>query len=160
MLILTLFFSKIKLKLSCLIFLKKMRTTFDFPLSRGSLIDRNMPARKRVQGQQRRLRKYLRTQAQAYEKNPSILDEREKELESSLAKLDNDLAKLTSSDTAQPKSLSEEDKNESEAELKHTQIKRLTQMRNDMASLLAVNKRIRQSLAYRASTSARFGTLA
>lgn len=109
-----------------------------------------MPARKRIQGQQRRLRKYLRTQAQAYEQNPSILDEREKELERSLAKLDEDLAKLTSSDDVPPSTESEEkptdDAPESEAELKQTQIKRLTQMRSDMASLLAVNKRIRQSL--------------
>lgn len=108
-----------------------------------------MPARKRVQGQQRRLRKYLRTQAQAYEQNPSVLDEREKELERSLAKLDEDLATLTSSDDVKPSTEFEEkptDAHESEAELKHTQIKRLTQMRSDMASLLAVNKRIRQSL--------------
>lgn len=109
-----------------------------------------MPARKRIQGQQRRLRKYLRTQALAYEQDPSILDEREKELERSLAKLDEDLEKLTSGDATQPKTLSEEDTkedtHESETELKHTQIKRLTQMRSDMASLLAVNKRIRQSL--------------
>ena len=109
-----------------------------------------MPARKRIQGQQRRLRKYLRTQAQAYEQDPSILDEREKELERSLAKLDEDLAKLTNSDEVEPKTESEEestdDAPESESELKQTQIKRLTQMRSDMASLLAVNKRIRQSL--------------
>jgi hypothetical protein len=109
-----------------------------------------MPARKRVQGQQRRLRKYLRTQAQAYKQDPSILDEREKELERSLAKLDEDLAKLTSGDDAESKTVPEqdtkEDTHESEAEFKHTQIKRLTQMRSDMASLLAVNKRIRQSL--------------
>ena len=53
-----------------------------------------MPARKRVQGQQRRLRKYLRTQAAAYGNDPAALEAREQQLEASLAKLDADLAKL------------------------------------------------------------------
>lgn len=127
-----------------------------------------MPARKRVQGQQRRLRKYLRTQAAAYGNDPAALEAREQQLEASLTKLDADLAKLAGeavddavddadSDAddrpivpdAEPDAEYEADDeaerpSDSElAEAKATQRRRLTQMREDMASLLAVNRRIR-----------------
>lgn len=130
-----------------------------------------MPARKRVQGQQRRLRKYLRTQAAAYGNDPAALEAREQQLEASLAKLDADLAKLgaeavddavddADSDAderpavpdAEPDAEYEADdeaERPSDAELaeaKATQRRRLTQMREDMASLLAVNRRIRAAL--------------
>ena len=130
-----------------------------------------MPARKRVQGQQRRLRKYLRTQAAAYGNDPAALEAREQQLEASLAKLDADLAKLGGeaaaeavddavADTddrpivpdAEPDAEYEADdeaERPSDAELaeaKATQRRRLTQMREDMASLLAVNRRIRAAL--------------
>ena len=130
-----------------------------------------MPARKRVQGQQRRLRKYLRTQAAAYGNDPAALEAREQQLEASLAKLDADLAKLgaeavndavddADSDAderpivpdAEPDAENEADdeaERPSDAELaeaKATQRRRLTQMREDMASLLAVNRRIRAAL--------------
>lgn len=130
-----------------------------------------MPARKRVQGQQRRLRKYLRTQAAAYGNDPPALEAREQRLEASLAKLDADLAKLgaeavddavddADSDAddrpivpdAEPDveyEADDEAERPSDAELaeaKATQRRRLTQMREDMASLLAVNRRIRAAL--------------
>ena len=130
-----------------------------------------MPARKRVQGQQRRLRKYLRTQAAAYGNDPAALEAREKQLEASLAKLDADLAKLGAEAVddavddadddaddrpnvpdAEPDAEYEADdeaERPSDAELaeaKATQRRRLTQMREDMASLLAVNRRIRAAL--------------
>ena len=126
-----------------------------------------MPARKRVQGQQRRLRKYLRTQAAAYGNDPAALEAREQQLEASLAKLDADLAKLgeeTAAETVddaddrpavpdtEPDAEYEAD-DEAErprdaelAEAKATQRRWLTQMREDMASLLAVNRRIRAAL--------------
>ena len=132
-----------------------------------------MPARKRVQGQQRRLRKYLRTQAAAYGNDPAALEAREQQLEASLAKLDADLAKLGEGEAAaetvddadddavddrpmvpdaEPDAEYEADdeaERPSDAELaeaKATQRRRLTQMREDMASLLAVNRRIRAAL--------------
>ena len=127
-----------------------------------------MPARKRVQGQQRRLRKYLRTQAAAYGNDPAALEAREQQLEASLAKLDADLAKLGKGGAAaeavddaddrpivpdaEPDAEYEADdeaERPSDAELaeaKATQRRRLTQMREDMASLLAVNRRIRAAL--------------
>lgn len=119
-----------------------------------------MPARKRVQGQQRRLRKYLRTQAAAYGNDPAALEAREQQLEASLAKLDADLAKLGAEAVddrpivpdAEPDAEYEADdeaERPSDAELaeaKATQRRRLTQMREDMASLLAVNRRIRAAL--------------
>ena len=136
-----------------------------------------MPARKRVQGQQRRLRKYLRTQAAAYGNDPTALEAREQQLEASLAKLDADLAKLGNGEEAKAKVAAEavddadddaddrpmvpdsepdveyeaddEAERPSDAELaeaKATQRRRLTQMREDMASLLAVNRRIRAAL--------------
>jgi hypothetical protein len=130
-----------------------------------------MPARKRVQGQQRRLRKYLRTQAAAYGNDPAALEAREKQLEASLAKLDADLAKLgaeavddavdDADDDADDRpnvpdaesdaeyEADDEAERPSDAELaeaKATQRRRLTQMREDMASLLAVNRRIRAAL--------------
>ena len=127
-----------------------------------------MPARKRVQGQQRRLRKYLRTQAAAYGNDPAALEAREQQLEASLAKLDADLAKLGDEEAAaeavddaddrpavpdtEPDAEYEADdeaERPSDAELaeaKTTQRRRLTQMREDMASLLAVNQRIRAAL--------------
>lgn len=131
-----------------------------------------MPARKRVQGQQRRLRKYLRTQAAAYGNDPAALEAREQQLEASLAKLDADLAKLGEEEAAaeavddavddaddRPKVPDAEPDTEYEAddeaerpsdaelaEAKATQRRRLTQMREDMASLLAVNRRIRAAL--------------
>ena len=126
-----------------------------------------MPARKRVQGQQRRLRKYLRTQAAAYGNDPAALEAREQQLEASLAKLDADLAKLGEGAVddavddvddrpavpdAEPDAEYEADdeaERPSDAELaeaKATQRRRLTQMREDMASLLAVNRRIRAAL--------------
>ena len=139
-----------------------------------------MPARKRVQGQQRRLRKYLRTQVAAYGNDPAALEAREKQLEASLAKLDADLAKLgaeavddavdDADDDADDRPIvpdaddrpivpdaesdaeyeaDDEAERPSDAELaeaKATQRSRLTQMREDMASLLAVNRRIRAAL--------------
>ena len=143
-----------------------------------------MPARKRVQGQQRRLRKYLRTQAAAYGNDPAALEAREQQLEASLAKLDADLAKLgerkgekaetggtveaaaeaeagadDAEDADRPMVPDAEPDAEYEAddeaerlsdaelaEAKATQRRRLTQMREDMASLLAVNRRIRAAL--------------
>lgn len=122
-----------------------------------------MPARKRVQGQQRRLRKYLRTQAAAYGNDPAALEAREQQLEASLAKLDADLAKLgaeavdDADDEADDRPMvpdaeyeaDDEAERPSDAELaeaKATQRRRLTQMREDMASLLAVNRRIRAAL--------------
>ena len=130
-----------------------------------------MPARKRVQGQQRRLRKYLRTQAAAYGNDPAALEAREQQLEASLAKLDADLAKLgaeavndavdDADDDADDRPIvpdaepdaeyeaDDEAERPSDAELaeaKATQRQRLTQMREDMASLLAVNRRIRAAL--------------
>jgi len=131
-----------------------------------------MPARKRVQGQQRRLRKYLRTQAAAYGNDPAALEAREQQLEASLAKLDADLAKLGAEAAAETVDDADDDavddrpmvpdaepdaeyeaddeaERPSDAELaeaKATQRRRLTQMREDMASLLAVNRRIRAAL--------------
>ena len=130
-----------------------------------------MPARKRVQGQQRRLRKYLRTQAAAYGNDPAALEAREKQLEASLAKLDADLAKLgaeavddavdDADDDADDRPIVPDAESDAEyeaddeaerpsdaelAEAKATQRRRLTQMREDMASLLAVNRRIRAAL--------------
>lgn len=132
-----------------------------------------MPARKRVQGQQRRLRKYLRTQAAAYGNDPAALEAREQQLEASLTKLDADLAKLGEGEAAaetvddadddavddRPSVPDAESDTEYEAddeaerpsdaelaEAKATQRRRLTQMREDMASLLAVNRRIRAAL--------------
>ena len=136
-----------------------------------------MPARKRVQGQKRRLRKYLRTQAAAYGNDPTALEAREKQLEASLAKLDADLAKLGDGEETKAQAVEEtvddadedaddrpmvpdsepdveyeaddEAERPSDAELaeaKATQRQRLTQMREDMASLLAVNRRIRAAL--------------
>ena len=122
-----------------------------------------MPARKRVQGQQRRLRKYLRTQAAAYGNDPAALEAREQQLEASLTKLDADLAKLGAEavddavDDADDRpavpdaeyEADDEAERPSDAELaeaKATQRRRLTQMREDMASLLAVNRRIRAAL--------------
>lgn len=132
-----------------------------------------MPARKRVQGQQRRLRKYLRTQAAAYGNDPAALEAREQQLEASLAKLDADLAKLGEGEEAAVETVDDADddvddrpivpdaepdaeyeaddeaERPSDAELaeaKATQRRRLTQMREDMASLLAVNRRIRAAL--------------
>ena len=130
-----------------------------------------MPARKRVQGQQRRLRKYLRTQVAAYGNDPAALEAREKQLEASLAKLDADLAKLgaeavddavdDADDDADDRPIVPDAESDAEyeaddeaerpsdaelAEAKATQRSRLTQMREDMASLLAVNRRIRAAL--------------
>ena len=132
-----------------------------------------MPARKRVQGQQRRLRKYLRTQAAAYGNDPAALEAREQQLEASLAKLDADLAKLGREEAeavtkttetvevdkdddrpvvtdAEYEAYDEADSTRpSDAELveaKATQRRRLMQMREDMASLLTINRRIRAAL--------------
>lgn len=132
-----------------------------------------MPARKRVQGQQRRLRKYLRTQAAAYGNDPAALEAREQQLEASLAKLDVDLAKLGEGEVAAVEAVDDADDDADDrpivpdaeldaeyeaddeaerpsdaelAEAKATQRRRLTQMREDMASLLAVNRRIRAAL--------------
>ena len=128
-----------------------------------------MPARKRVQGQQRRLRKYLRTQAAAYGNDPAALEAREKQLEASLAKLDADLAKLgeaaaetvdaddnaddlpivPDAETDAEYEADDEAERPSDAELadaKATQRRRLMQMREDMASLLTINRRIRAAL--------------
>ena len=120
-----------------------------------------MPARKRVQGQQRRLRKERKDMqiiTAAYGNDPAALEAREQQLKASLAKLDADLAKYDAVDDrpmvpdAEPDTEYEADdeaERPSDAELaeaKATQRRRLTQMREDMASLLAVNRRIRAAL--------------
>ena len=132
-----------------------------------------MPARKRVQGQRRRLRKYLRTQAAAYGNDPAALEAREQQLEASLAKLDADLAKLGEEEEVAAEAVDNADDDSDDrptvpdaepdaeyeaddeaerpsdavlAEAKATQRRRLTQTREDMASLLAVNQRIRAAL--------------
>ena len=114
-----------------------------------------MPARKRVQGQQRRLRKERKDMqiiTAAYGNDPAALEAREQQLEASLAKLDADLAKYDAVDDrpmvpdAEPDDEAERPSDAELAEAKATQRRRLTQMREDMASLLAVNRRIRAAL--------------
>lgn len=104
-----------------------------------------MPARKRIQGQQRRLRKYLHAQGGV---DPVA---REQELTATLARLDADLATLNASETDAVQSEGDTDAN-ADARVtfvatKAAQRQRLSQMRTDVASLLNVTRHIRETMA-------------
>jgi capsule polysaccharide export protein KpsE/RkpR len=106
-----------------------------------------MPARKRIQGQQRRLRKYLHAQGGV---DPVA---REQELTATLARLDADLATLNASETDTVQSEGDTD-TDTDADARVTfvaskaaQRQRLSQMRTDVASLLNVTRHIRETMA-------------
>lgn len=106
-----------------------------------------MSQRKRKQGQQRRLHKYLRSQTGTTE--PQALLMREQALVEKMEAMDLQIQELTNILTERPVEVDASDSGESAASLlsqQRTHLDYLHTMRNDLQETLRVNRRIHHAL--------------